>query len=156
MGEACPSRPSNQRTMEQNQLSKFCIEFEGMTLPDALAAVVIAWHDAQDTNSSNDWVGDLRTRIKRECGKGWIIDAVGKTKLNPNGKCRLSKIAPDRRRTSVVLPQDWSPENSDIIFGLAFGICQRHMDFGETLQEALSIAIGMRSETIARQMANVF
>jgi hypothetical protein len=55
-----------------------------------------------------------------------------------------------------VLPQDWSPENSDIIFGLAFGICQRHMDFGETLQEALSIAIGMRSETIARQMANVF
>jgi hypothetical protein len=33
--------------MEQNQMSKFCIELEGMMLPDAIAAVVEAWYDSQ-------------------------------------------------------------------------------------------------------------
>jgi hypothetical protein len=31
--------------MEQNQMSKFCIDLEGMMLPDAIAAVVEAWYD---------------------------------------------------------------------------------------------------------------
>jgi hypothetical protein len=34
--------------MEQNQMSKFCIDLEGMMLPDAIAAVVEAWYDAQN------------------------------------------------------------------------------------------------------------
>jgi hypothetical protein len=33
--------------MEQNQMSKFCIDLEGVMLPDAIAAVVEAWYDAQ-------------------------------------------------------------------------------------------------------------
>jgi hypothetical protein len=35
--------------MEQNQMSKFCIELEGISMPDAIAAVVEAWYDAQNT-----------------------------------------------------------------------------------------------------------
>jgi hypothetical protein len=35
--------------MEQGQMSKFCIDLEGMMLPDAIAAVVEAWYDAQNT-----------------------------------------------------------------------------------------------------------
>jgi hypothetical protein len=34
--------------MEQNQMSNFCIDLEGMMLPDAIAAVVEAWYDAQN------------------------------------------------------------------------------------------------------------
>jgi hypothetical protein len=34
--------------MEQIQMTKFCIELEGMMLPDAIAAVVEAWYDAQN------------------------------------------------------------------------------------------------------------
>ena len=30
-------------------MSKFCIDLEGVMLPDAIAAVVEAWYDAQDT-----------------------------------------------------------------------------------------------------------
>jgi biotin operon repressor len=35
--------------MEQNQMSTFSIDLEGMTLPDAIAAVVEAWYEAQNT-----------------------------------------------------------------------------------------------------------
>ena len=68
------------------------------------------------------WVDDLRMEIKRKCGKGLIIDAVGKTKLNPNGKCRLSKIATDRTRTSVILPHDWLPQNAELILNDAIHV----------------------------------
>jgi predicted transcriptional regulator len=39
--------------MEQNQMSKFCIDLEGVMLPDAIAAVVEAWYDAQSSTFSN-------------------------------------------------------------------------------------------------------
>jgi|APGre2960657373_1045057.scaffolds.fasta_scaffold07353_4 hypothetical protein len=42
--------------MEQNQMSKFCIDLEGMMLPDAIAAVVEAWYDAQNAEPLD---GDL-------------------------------------------------------------------------------------------------
>lgn len=35
-------------------MSKFCIELEGMMLPDAIAAVVEAWYDAQNTDKIID------------------------------------------------------------------------------------------------------
>jgi hypothetical protein len=44
--------------MEQNQMTKFCIELEGMMLPDAIAAVVEAWYDAQNTQA-----------VKKNCGQ---------------------------------------------------------------------------------------
>jgi len=68
------------------------------------------------------WISELRLKIKRKCGRGLIVDAVGKTKLNPNGKCRLTKIAPDRSRISVVLPYDWVLENAEAILGDAIHI----------------------------------
>ena len=34
-------------------MSKFCIDLEGMMLPDAIAAVVEAWYDAQSSTFSN-------------------------------------------------------------------------------------------------------
>jgi hypothetical protein len=37
--------------MEQNQMSKFCINLESMMLPDAIAAVVEAWYDAQNAGN---------------------------------------------------------------------------------------------------------
>ena len=50
--------------MEPNQMSKFCIELEGMMLPDAIAAVVEAWYDAQGVDLSNDLMpmADLANR----------------------------------------------------------------------------------------------
>jgi hypothetical protein len=37
--------------MEQNQMSKFCIDLEGVMLPDAIATVVEAWYDAQSVGN---------------------------------------------------------------------------------------------------------
>jgi len=34
-------------------MSKFCIDLEGMMLPDAIAAVIEAWYKAQSLNFSN-------------------------------------------------------------------------------------------------------
>jgi hypothetical protein len=125
--------------MEQNQMKQFCIDLEGMMLPDAIAAVVEAWYDAQIAEQATDWVSELRLRIKRECGRGWIIDAVGKTKLNSSGKCRLTKIAPDRSRSSVVLPHDWLPENADDILGDAIHIHECLMaNVGMSIKDGLA------------------
>jgi hypothetical protein len=124
--------------MEQNQMSKFCIDLEGVMLPDAIAALVDAWSEAQIAEQAADWVSELRLRIKRECGRGWIIDAVGKTKLNSSGKCRLTKIAPDRSRSSVVLPYAWLLENAELIYLSAEFIHWKIHNDGCTLQEAMS------------------
>ena len=35
-------------------MSKFCIDLDGMMLPDAIAAVVEAWYDAQNTDKRID------------------------------------------------------------------------------------------------------
>jgi hypothetical protein len=40
--------------MEQSQMSKFCIDLEGMMLPDAIAAVVEAWYDVQNAKSTKE------------------------------------------------------------------------------------------------------
>jgi hypothetical protein len=39
--------------MEQSQMSQFCIQLNDISLPDAIAAVVEAWHDAQDYMSQD-------------------------------------------------------------------------------------------------------
>jgi hypothetical protein len=51
--------------MEQNQMSKFCIDLEGVMLPDAIAAVVEAWYDAQNTlvSNANEEIAGCRQRI---------------------------------------------------------------------------------------------
>jgi len=51
--------------MEQNQMSKFCIDLEGMMLPDAIAAVVEAWYEAQNTEDAetDDSLIDCKQRI---------------------------------------------------------------------------------------------
>ena len=104
-------------------MSKFCIDLEGMMLPDAIAAVVEAWYDAQNVEAVTDWVDELRLQIKREFGRGWIIRSVGGNKLNPNGKCQLTRIAADRTRNSVVLPVEWNQTNADLNYEWVSGIC---------------------------------
>ena len=128
-------------------MSKFCIELEGVMLPDAIAAVVDAWYDAQNTESF-DWVTDLRMQIKREFGRGWTLDAVQKTKLIPHGLCRLTKKPSNGSRTSIVLQIDWLPKNAKLIFRIAHRICRNHIELDLTLRECLDIALGMEKETI--------
>ena len=123
MGKARLSRAPNQRTVEQSQVSKFCIDLEGMMLPDAIAAVVEAWYDAQNAESAADWVEDLRLQIKREFGRGWSVRGVGATKLNPEGRCQLTRIAPDRSRSSVIIPVEWRALNAQLIYDWVKDIC---------------------------------
>jgi biotin operon repressor len=40
--------------MEQSQMSKFCIDLDGVMLPDAIAAVVEAWYDAQNADNMDE------------------------------------------------------------------------------------------------------
>jgi len=133
--------------MEQNQMSKFCIDLEGITMPDAIAAVVEAWYDAQNTESF-DWVADLRMQIKREFGRGWTIDAVQKTKLIPHGLCRLTKKPSNGSRTSIVLKIEWLPKNAKLIFRIASRICRDHIELDLTFAECLDRAFGMESEAL--------
>jgi hypothetical protein len=128
--------------MEQNQMSKFCIQLEGMMLPDAIAAVVEAWYDAQNVEAVTDWVDELRLQIKRNFGRGWIIRSVGGNKLNPNGKCQLTRIAADRTRNSVVLPVKWNQSNADLIYDWVSGICGSFLSSASncsTLQDAFEM-----------------
>jgi hypothetical protein len=61
MGKARLSRTPNQRTVEQSQVSKFCIDLEGMMLPDAIAAVVEAWCEAQDIDGADELPGNAQS-----------------------------------------------------------------------------------------------
>jgi hypothetical protein len=61
--------------MEQNQMSKFCIQLESMMLPDAIAAVVEAWYDAQNAGKQG-WLSgmaseqSIQQHIRITCSTG--------------------------------------------------------------------------------------
>jgi len=83
------------------------------------------------------WVEDLRLKIKRAHGRGWVIRAMAKTKLNPEGRCQLTKIAENRKRTSVILPLAWQENESKAIFHIIDHICTMHKEKRLSLQDAL-------------------
>jgi hypothetical protein len=122
--------------MEQGAMSNFCIDLDGMMLPDAIAAVVEAWYEAQNTELKADWVEQLRLKIKQEFGCGWAIRSIGATKINPDGRCQLIRIADDRKRTSVVLPFEWRESKAEFMYAWIHSICRYVMSENYSLKEA--------------------
>ena len=94
------------------------------------------WRKSQ-TPGEEQWVEDLRLKIKRAHGRGWIIRAMAKTKLNPDGRCQLTRIAENRKRTSIILPLSWKESESNRIFELVDYICAMYKQKGLSLQDAL-------------------
>jgi hypothetical protein len=94
------------------------------------------WRKSQ-VATEDQWVEDLRLKIKRAHGRGWIIRAMAKTKLNPDGRCQLTRIAENRKRTSVILPLSWIESESKAIFEIVDHICTMHKQKGLSLQHAL-------------------
>ena len=94
------------------------------------------WRKSQ-TPGEEQWVEDLRLKIKRAHGRGWVIRAITKTKLNPDGRCQLTRIAENRKRTSVILPLNWIESESKAIFEIVDYICTTHKQKGLSLQDAL-------------------
>jgi hypothetical protein len=135
--------------MEQNQMSKFCIELEGIAMPDAIAAVVEAWYDAQninivvskdaskDVNKTDQWEGELRLKIKREFGRGWSIFKTNGNKLNPYGKTRLTRINSDRTRESVVIPVEYREKNAKFIVSHVYQLINLFNGTGGNLRSCL-------------------
>jgi hypothetical protein len=140
--------------MEQNQMKQFCIDLEGVMLPDAIAAIVEAWHDAQNIGPELDWAEELRLQIKREFGRGWSVRGVGATKLNPKGKCQLTRIAPDRSRSSVIIPVEWDAFNAEQIKAYVFQLIDLHNCTNSSLQNCLSTMDALGA--FANAPANVF
>jgi hypothetical protein len=124
-------------------MTKFCIELEEMALPDAIAAVVEAWLDAQSEEPSEKWEDELRLHIKREFGRGWSIRSMGATKLNPSGKCQLTRIAPDRSRNSVILPVEWHQKNAQLIRSHIFQLIDLFNSTGCNLKNCLDTMIDL-------------
>ncbi len=201
MGKACSGRPSNQRTMEQSQMTVAATskrdswvnrawyvqpetanrlksyvnrqQENGINIDasdvvnEALAAflsnnaatpsepaseladlvdlVVSLKNDIEELQkwrksqvaTEEQWVEDLRLKIKRAHGRGWVIRAMAKTKLNPDGRCQLTRIAENRKRTSVILPLSWIESESKAIFEIVDHICTMHKQKGLSLQDAL-------------------
>ena len=121
--------------MEQNKMSKFCIELEGITMFDAIKAVIEAWYDAQNMDicinekaknnvkETTQWEEELRLKVKRQFGRGWSIYKTDGNKLNPYGKTRLTRIESDctpRTRESVVIPVEYREENAKLISSHVF------------------------------------
>jgi hypothetical protein len=94
------------------------------------------WRKSQ-VATEEQWVEDLRLKIKRAHGRGWVIRAMAKTKLNPDGRCQLTRIAENRKRTSVILPLSWIESESKAIFEIVDHICTMHKQKGLSLQDAL-------------------
>ena len=119
-------------------MSKFCIDLEDMMLPDAIAAVVEAWLDAQSEEASEKWEDELRLQVKREFGRGWSIRSMGATKLNPLGKCQLTRIAPDRSRNSVIIPIEWCEANTKEMFESIGMIIECNQRTNDSLQDCVN------------------
>jgi len=74
-------------------MSKFCINLENMTLPDAIAALCEAWYDAQETDNikEEDEVSSL-VRFSE-----WV-EASGLSRSTAYELLKLLAIEPEARR----------------------------------------------------------
>jgi hypothetical protein len=138
--------------MEPNQMSKFCIELEGTELAEIVDSICIAWHQANNKaqiDIAADWAERLRKQIKTKHGKGWSLDAVGESKFNPHGKCRMQYKPPNQKRTGVVLPIEWRPENFEKIFCIADAVITVFLANNVSLKEALNAAFDRTADPTA-------
>jgi hypothetical protein len=87
--------------MEQGQMSKFCIDLEGMMLPDAIAAVVEAWYEAQNAELA---------QIKHEISDASVADLERRWGISRNAlKARAKSLGIELQRkgpTLTVWPGD--------------------------------------------------
>lgn len=97
-----------------------------------------SWRKSQQS-TQKDWVENLRLKIKQKHGRGWIIRGIAQTKINPNGRCQLTKIAKDRTRTSVMLPLKWHEDESSSIYEMVNYICTVSSEKGLLLGDALNL-----------------
>ena len=134
--------------MEQSQVSKFCIDLEGVMLPDAIAAVVEAWYDAQNEIEIDDWENDLRAKIKEEFGESWIVQEHGLHCGRPDGNGRLIRIGLDRSLCSVVIPVRWHKANADVLYQWFAGICNWYLHDNEisSLLHAFEMEVAFQSK----------
>jgi hypothetical protein len=86
--------------MEQNQMSKFCIDLEGVMLPDAIAAVVEAWYDAQIEEKQSTMSQKINL-IDQELSMH-VIDSIIGT-LNQSPKIKGSRLAIERRGQKLAI-----------------------------------------------------
>lgn len=125
-------------------MSKFCIDLKGADLADIVDQICVAWHGANckaQIEITADWAERLRKQIKSKHGKGWSLDAVGESKFNPHGKCRMQYKKPNQKRVGVVLPIEWRPENFDKIFYMADAVITVFLANDVSLKEAFNTAI---------------
>ena len=129
-------------------MSKFCIQLESMMLPDAIAAVVEAWYDAQNKIEIDDWENDLRAKIQEEYGKSWIVQQHGLHDGRPNGNGRLIRVGLDRSLCSVVIPVRWHKANADVLYQWFAGICSTylHNDEISSLLHAFEFEVAFQSK----------
>ena len=135
-------------------MSKFCIDLEGVMLPDAIAALVVAWYDAQNGMQQANWEEELRLKIKREFGRGWSVFPTNGTKVNPYGKTRLTRMSADRSRVSVVIPIEYREENAKLISSHVFQAIDLFNGTGGNLRNCIDTDYSKRTNFHFSDMIN--
>lgn len=102
-------------------MSQFCIDLRDVSLPDAIAAVVEAWYDAQMQEIA--WEDQIRNDIRQKHGSGYVLRSVGKSRFHPFGKAQLTYRNADSKKASIVLPYEWKEENAADIHRSCLEIC---------------------------------
>ena len=143
-------------------MSKFCIDLEGMLLPDAIAAVVEAWYEAQSVDNTGTSSIKLQPKttdplslfyqtsnfdnlnyedspweaLLRKCVCQWAGKewSIGGRYLYQ--ETRLTYVDDEGRSRWVALPFEWSVENANAIRDYASAIIDWVEDGGKTLANA--------------------
>jgi hypothetical protein len=132
--------------MEQNQMKQFCIDLEGVMLPDAIAALVDAWSEAQIANEADcdsEWRTRIKNEIRKKHGRGWVLRGVGVSKFRPNGVAQLIHRKPDNTKSTAVLPYEFKKENEIKILKCVLHLCEQvaMCDNNVSLQEAAKVVL---------------
>ena len=83
--------------------------------------------------SKRDWQADLRARIKHANGNGWSV------REHRNGHVQLTRIYPDRSRSSCYLPLLWNRESSEQIGNWVTRIHELMVERDCSLAEAVEL-----------------
>ena len=116
---------------------RFSIDLDGLALPDAIAAVVEAWYEAQSVDNDvsnpkidfNDydyedsaWERLLREHVFRGCDHEWSLGPrPAKNKTYDLQAC-LTHVNKRGKTEWVLLPFEWCVKNANEISDFAFGI----------------------------------
>ena len=92
-----------------------------------------------------DWTTDVRSVLRREHGKGWLIE-------QQSGRIKICRAVPGQRRQAITTNLNWAPSSATKLTSFVGEIRDRMESLNLGLAEAYNLLVDVPETTVQGQL----